>query len=100
MDTRRFRLWTRPGLPAVVALLVLVLGVVAGPRAHAASTGSTYVPLTPTRLLDTRTAGPGGTDAPLGVSATRAVTIAGQGGVPSDVSQVTAVVLNLTVVNA
>ena len=54
---------------------------------------STYVPVTPARVLDTRT-GTGAPNAPLGPDSTIDVTVAGVGGVP--VSNVLAVVLNVT----
>lgn len=55
--------------------------------------GSTLQPLTPARVLDTRT-GIGGPAGAVGPGGTRAVEILGQGGVPT--SGVSAVVLNLT----
>lgn len=100
MITRRSRRFTRIRYLATVAFAALALAVVAGPNAHATGTGSTYVSVNPVRLLDTRTAGAGGTDVPLGPGATTTVRIAGQDGVPSNVSQVTAVVVNITAVNA
>jgi hypothetical protein len=88
-------------LTAVVALLAtMIAGAVGAPRAAADTTGSAFVAVSPTRLLDTRTAGAGGTDVPLGAGATRMVQVTGIDGVPSDPSDVTAVVLNVTVVNA
>ena len=59
--------------------------------------GSSYVPLTPSRVLDTRD-GTGSVKAPLGAREQRSVQVAGVGGVPS--SGVGAVVLNVTAVNA
>jgi hypothetical protein len=56
--------------------------------------GATYHPLTPTRILDTRT-GTGATAAPLGPSATMNLQVAGRGGVPA--AGVTAVAMNVTV---
>jgi hypothetical protein len=55
------------------------------------TSGSAYTPMTPTRILDTRT-----TQSPLGPAATLPLPVAGVGGVPTDA---TAVVLNLTAVN-
>src|SRR4029077_18468894 len=49
-----------------------------------------YVPISPTRILDTRTAG-----GPLGHNASINVQVAGQGGLPA--TSVTAVVMNVTV---
>ena len=54
---------------------------------------STYVPVTPARVLDTRT-GTGAANAPLGPDSTIDLTVAGVAGVP--VSNVLAVVLNVT----
>jgi hypothetical protein len=56
-------------------------------------TGASFVPLTPSRIVDTRMGGA----APLGPSATMTVTVAGNGGVPATGAK--AVVLNVTVVN-
>ena len=58
---------------------------------------SEYVPLTPSRVLDTRD-GTGSVKAPLGARERRSVQVTGVGGVPS--SGVGAVVLNVTAVNA
>jgi len=55
-------------------------------------TGASFVPLTPTRIVDTRTGG-----ATLGPGATMTVTVAGNGGVGATGAK--AVVLNVTVVN-
>ena len=60
-----------------------------------------YVPLTPTRILDTRdhAGGPIGSPAePIGAGESRTVTVTGVGGVPED--GVGAVVVNVTAVNA
>jgi len=77
---------------AAVALLVSLLAGIA--PAHAATApGASYFPLTPSRLLDTRT----GTGAPatkLGAGASIDLTVVGAGGVPA--SGVAAVVLNVT----
>jgi chitodextrinase len=56
-------------------------------------TGASFVPLTPSRIVDTRMGG----GAPLGPGATMTVTVAGNGGVPATGAK--AVVLNVTVVN-
>jgi hypothetical protein len=55
-------------------------------------TGASFVPLTPSRIVDTRMGG-----SPLGQAATMTVTVAGKGGVPATGAK--AVVLNVTVVN-
>lgn len=52
---------------------------------------STYTPVTPKRLLDTRRTGEGG---PFGAHVTRTLTVAGANGVPADA---TGVLINLTV---
>ena len=58
--------------------------------------GSTYVPLNPSRVLDTRTGtGTGGAVGPVGPGGVLPLTVAGVGGVPA--TGVTAVVLNMTV---
>ncbi len=54
--------------------------------------GASFVPLTPTRIVDTRTGG-----STLGPGATMTVTVAGNGGVPATGAK--GVVLNVTVVN-
>ena len=56
------------------------------------ATGAGYHPLTPARILDTRTAG-----GPIGPGAALSLQVAGQGGVPS--TGATAVVVNVTVTN-
>ncbi|MEU7015887.1 FlgD immunoglobulin-like domain containing protein [Streptomyces sp. NPDC046385] len=58
--------------------------------------GSLYEPVTPTRLMDTRS-GVGVPKAKLGADKTVSLTVAGQGGVPA--GDVTAVVLNVTATN-
>lgn len=59
----------------------------------ATATGGFFLPLTPARILDTRT-GNGGFSTPVGPGQTIVVTIDGRGGVPA--SGVAAVVLNVT----
>jgi hypothetical protein len=65
------------------------------------SSGALFVPLTPTRIVDTRF-GTGGFNSPLGQGAPMVVTVANSGGVPSIASlkPPTAVVLNVTVTGA
>jgi hypothetical protein len=59
-------------------------------------TASTYFPISPTRILDTRNGtGTGGAVGPVGTGGTIDLTVAGAGGVPA--SGVTSVVLNVTV---
>jgi hypothetical protein len=62
------------------------------------ATGSTYVPLTPARVLDTRVGtGTGGTSAPVGPGGTIELKVTDAGGVPATGG--TAVALNVTVTN-
>ena len=65
------------------------------------SSGALFRPLTPTRIVDTRT-GTGGFYAPLGQGGMIVVTVAGSGGVPTMAAATppTAVVLNVTVTGA
>lgn len=60
------------------------------------ATGSTYVPLVPARVLDTRD-GTGGISSPVGPGGTVQLTVVGAGGVPAEGG--TAVVLNVTATN-
>ena len=60
------------------------------------STGSTYLPLTPARILDTRN-GTGGTAAPVGAGGTIELKVTDAGGVPA--AGGTAVALNVTATN-
>lgn len=64
------------------------------------ATGVSFVPLTPSRVLDTRN-GTGGYSTKIGASTTILVQVSGQGGVPATGSATppTAVILNVTVVN-
>jgi hypothetical protein len=84
---------------ALAMAAALTLSLLAGiAPAHAATTpGSTYFPLTPTRILDTRE-GTGAPAGPLGQDATLDLTVVGSAGVPA--TGVTAVVLNLTATDA
>jgi hypothetical protein len=66
--------------------------VVAGATPAGAATGSTFVPLAAKRILDTRSTGPA-----IGANATRALQVAGLAGIPTDSTQVSAVVANVTV---
>jgi alpha-tubulin suppressor-like RCC1 family protein len=66
-------------------------------RAAVASAPGAFVPLTPARILDTRHA-IGGPTAKVPGAGTRSFDVLGEGGVPG--SNVTAVVLNVTVTNA
>ncbi|MFI1814961.1 hypothetical protein ACH414_31955 [Streptomyces sp. NPDC020422] len=60
------------------------------------TSGSLYEPVTPSRLMDTRS-GTGVPKAKVGAGETVTLTVAGQGGVPA--TDVTAVVLNVTATN-
>lgn len=75
-------------IAAVTGLGGLLLGSFAA-RAQSSITNSTFEPLSPARILDTRDAGQ-----PLGTDAQIDVQVVGQGGLPANA---TAVVLNLTV---
>lgn len=84
---------------AVVALLLGGLVAVGAPTAVAAPVaaavpGGTYVPVTPSRVLDTRS----GLGAPRATTSRVPLAVAGHGGVPT--SGVSAVVLNVTVTGA
>ncbi|MFD5325431.1 FlgD immunoglobulin-like domain containing protein [Streptomyces sp. NPDC127092] len=61
------------------------------------TTGSLYEPVTPSRVMDTRS-GVGVPKAKLGPGGTVTLTVAGKGGVPA--TNVTAVVMNVTATNA
>ena len=89
---------TRPigALALAAALALSLLGGVA-PAQAATTPGSTYVPLSPTRLLDTRS-GTGAPASPIGPGASIDLTVAGVAGVPA--TGVTAVVLNVTATDA
>lgn len=96
-----------PRVVAVVSSALLVLGLALIPilsyapgQADALTSGGTFVPLPPTRLLDTRTGNGLPASAPARLPATSGIplAVAGRGGVPA--SGVAAVVLNITVVGA
>lgn len=79
---------------AVLLTVAACTGLAAGPAAVATAApgdGSRYVPITPTRVLDTRTAG----DTPLGGGQTRVIDFG-----KLVARQIDAVVLNVTTVNA
>ena len=84
---------------AVAAASALAVTLLAGaPPARAATTpGSTYFPLSPSRILDTRD-GTGAPASPLGPGASIDLTVVNANGVPA--AGVTAVVLNLTATDA
>jgi len=87
---------------ALIAGLALIFGTVgllggAGP-AVAADAGTTYVPLSPARILDTRDGtGRGGLTGPISGGGPVELTVVGIVGVPA--SGVEAVALNVTAVN-
>lgn len=90
----------------VIAVLALVVAVLAGvvpaqaadvPPQQARTPGSTYFPLTPARLLDTR-AGTGAPAAKLGPNSSLDLTVLGVGPVPA--TGVTAVVLSVIATEA
>ena len=74
-------------------VIVDVTGYMTGATAPAGSDGL-FVPITPARLLDTRTPGLGSSGQPIGSGATLTLPITGRGGVPG--SGVQAVALNVT----
>jgi len=79
--------------------VVAVVADVQGWYSDSAAGGSSYVPVNPARILDTRNGtGTGGTVAAVGAGATLQVTVTGVGGVPA--TGVTAVVLNVAVAGA
>lgn len=89
-------------LAGVDPLPALIGKVVSGGRVNAAKaltasasppTDSRYQPLTPSRILDTRT-GIGGVNRKLGPSSVTRIQVAGQGGVPS--ADVKSVIINVT----
>lgn len=86
-------------LIAAVTILAGTLGVLGSPGpASAADAGTTYVPLSPARLLDTRDGtGRGGVVGPIGGGSAIELTVIGVGGVP--LSGVEAVALNVTATN-
>jgi hypothetical protein len=90
---------TRRRLAALASAFALAFTMLAGiTPAHAATTpGSTYFPLTPARLLDTRF-GTGAPQAPLGPNSSLDLTVVGVGGVPA--TGVTAVMLNVIATDA
>ncbi len=86
------RTWT---LRLLVALAVALAGLVlpTPPAASAATVAGPYVPVSPARVLDTRSGN--GATGPVGSYSTISLQITGRGGVPA--SGVAAVVLNVTV---
>jgi len=82
-----------------IGALALALSLLAGavPAGAATTPGSTYFPLSPTRLLDTRN-GTGAPVSPIGPGASIDLNVAGVAGVPA--SGVTAVVLNVAATDA
>ncbi|KQY47820.1 HNH endonuclease [Cellulomonas sp. Root137] len=90
--------WAHSFARVTAIVLMLAVGAVAVPTAAAADPGGTsrYVPLAPTRILDTRV-GLGAPSARPAAGALMEVQVTGQGGVPE--SGVTAVALNVVVTN-
>jgi hypothetical protein len=74
-------------------VIVDVTGYMTGSTAPAATDGL-FVPITPARLLDTRTPGPSSSGQPIASGATLTLPITGRGGVPG--SGVQSVALNVT----
>src|SRR5262245_60221947 len=94
----------RVSAPVLGLVVVMVAAAAVGmPRAavaapaQATDASGEYTPVTPARILDTRSGeGRGGLAGPLGPGVSLTVPVAGRGGVPA--SGVSAVVLNATVV--
>lgn len=86
-------------LAALASAFALAFSLLAGitPAQAATTPGSTYFPLTPARLLDTRN-GTGAPQAQLGPNSSLDLTVVGVGGVPA--TGVTAVVLNVIATDA
>jgi RHS repeat-associated protein len=84
--------WNNAG---TVHLLMDVVGYITDPTATSA--GTTFVPLAPARIFDTRD-GMGGVTGPVAAGATVSMQVTGVGGVPT--SGVTAVALNLAATSA
>ena len=89
----------RTRLAALAAAFAIAFSLLAGitPAQAVTTPGSTYFPLTPARLLDTRV-GTGAPMNPLGANSSIDLTVVGVGGVPA--TGVTAVVLNVVATDA
>lgn len=87
----------RVGTAAAVLLGTMVAGAVAAPASYAAtSVSGVLTPVTPQRILNTRSFN--GADTPIGAMQTMRVPVLGVGGIPP--AGVSAVLLNVTTVNA
>ena len=102
-ETRAHQVVVTPGSDGAVALfngslqsLDLVVDLVGYYNAGTPTGGGKFAPLTPTRVLDTRS-GVGAPQAPLRSGQNLPVAVAGQNGVPADVSSV---LVNLTATQA
>ncbi|MBR7833598.1 hypothetical protein KDL01_10000 [Actinospica durhamensis] len=87
-------MYARPGTYTVTAIIKAGTQTVTK-TATVTTTGSTYVPVTPTRVLDTRK-GLGAKQAKIGAGATIAVDVTSGVSVPAGLGTVTAVVMNVT----
>ncbi len=87
--------WPKFGRFGALAAVLLVptLAVVAGPSGVASAATTSFHPITPTRIMDTR-AGVGTTAAPVAAGETRALQVVGQAAIPADA---VAVAVNVTV---
>ncbi|MEO6471444.1 MAG: hypothetical protein ABIO14_06535 [Aeromicrobium sp.] len=82
----------------VVALLAALLAGVSAPaNAVGEDSGGVFVPVAPTRIVDT-SSGVGGSSSPFGSATTRSYTVLGIAGIPT--SGVSAVVVDIAVFNA
>ena len=96
VSTLTARRWlAAPLLAALLATLAPALHLQVPSVQAASPVGGTYHPLSPVRILDTRTGLGGVPRARLGAGGTLNVQVAGHGGVPA--TGVSAVVLNTTV---
>ncbi|MBR7839464.1 right-handed parallel beta-helix repeat-containing protein [Actinospica durhamensis] len=90
--------YAHPGTYSVSVTVTDVFGDTSTATVSTPTSGSDYVPVTPTRILDTRKGlGTGGKVAAIGAGKTLALTVGGVGSVPAGV---TAVAVNITATDA
>jgi hypothetical protein len=90
-------MYTRPGTYTITATLKDTAQTITR-TASVTMTGSTYVPVTPIRILDTRK-GLGAAKAMVGPSKTLAISVTNGVTVPAGIGAISAVVMNVTVTN-